>query len=97
MKTQIETRVKMIAVLFALTATTASAQEPANSPIVAFSTVMQALEQRSDYGEFQAVRYDTSARAYDFRYTADDGTVKQLKIDAVTGHEISTVASDDPR
>jgi uncharacterized membrane protein YkoI len=66
-------------------------------PIASFSKIFKTVEQRPDYGMFVSVRYDTQARAYDFRYTADDGTAKTLKIDAVTGDAISAVASQETR
>ncbi len=66
-------------------------------PIAPFSQIFKALEQRPDYGMFVSVRYDTQARAYDFRYVADDGTAKMLKVDAVTGVAIDAVASREPR
>ena len=66
-------------------------------PIAAFSTIFKLLESRPDYGVFQAVRYETDQRAYDFRYTADDGTTKEVEIDAVTGREVNTLAGDVAR
>ncbi len=66
-------------------------------PIAPFSKIFKILEQLPDYNEFVSVRYDTQSRAYDFRYIADDGTLKTLTIDAVTGDATSAVTSQEPR
>jgi len=62
-------------------------------PIAPFSKIFKILEQRPDYNEFVGVHYDTWFRVYDLRYIADDGTMKTVTIDAVTGDATSAVTS----
>lgn len=69
----------------------AAADQPAMTtkpPIVAYSKVLLALEQRPDFGILETVHYDTQMRAWYFRYTKDDGLPTAVKIDAVTGTQI---------
>lgn len=105
MKTQIRNRalgnwtalVAAALLALGLAATPAAAADPAamtaKAPIIAYTKVLKAVEQRPDFGVIEAVRYDTQIRAWDFRYTKDDGLPTAVKIDAVTGAQITMIGA----
>ena len=94
MKTQIRTLAALATLIaLGLAAAPAAAADPApmtaKKPIVAYTKVLETVEQRPDFGVLEGVHYDTAMRAWDFRYTKDDGAPAAVKMDAVTGKEIT--------
>lgn len=79
--------------LAAMTPAAATAADPAamttKPPIIAYSKVLKAVEHRPDFGVLEGVHYNTQMRAWDFHYTKDDGLPTVVKIDAVTGTQIT--------